>query len=309
MEYKDYYKILGVEEKDDQALIKKVYRRLARKYHPDVSEEANADEKFKEIQEAYQVLKDPEKRAEYDQMRRGNFGGGEFTPPPSWQQGQRTYSDHDFQDQGQFSDFFNNMFNQRYQGAETEPSRGQDQHSKLSVSLHEAYDGGTRQLQLQQPVVDDKTGVVTQKTRTINVKIPKGVKDGQSIRLKGLGVSGLRGGKPGDLYLDVQIAKDKHYQLDGRNITLDVPITPWEAALGAKINVPTLGGKVALNIPAGTQSGTKLRLKGRGLPGTPPGDQFVIVNIHTPVPTEDAHRALYQKMADDMAFNPRQELG
>ena len=308
MQYKDYYKILGVNETDDQKTIKQSYRRLAHKFHPDLSQESNAEEKFKELQEAYQVLKDPEKRADYDQMRQGNQGGEEFRPPPGWDRQQRhAYTDHDFQDQGQFSDFFNNIFNQRYQqGAREMP--GQDQHSTLKLSLNEAYQGGKRQVVLQQPIIDPKTGTVTQKTRTINVKIPQGVTQGQNIRLKGLGVPGLNGGKAGDLYLQMDISKDKNYRLEGRDVSLDVPITPWEAGLGAKINVPTLGGQVELNVPINSQTGTKLRLKGRGLPGAPPGDQYVVLTVHIPPAATEAHRELYQKMADDMAFNPREHL-
>lgn len=309
MQYKDYYKILGVKEDDDPATIKQRYRRLARKYHPDVSEHDDADEKFKTIQEAYQVLKDPKKKAEYDQLKAGNHAGDNFQPPPGWQQRpQQHTSEHDVHDQGQFSDFFNNMFNARYQQEHGQAMRGQDQHSRLSIKLDEAFHGAKRQISLQQPAVDPKTGAVTQHTRTININIPKGVKSGQQIRLKGLGNIGLNGGQPGDLYIEIAISQDKQYRIKDRDLYVEVPITPSEAALGAKIQVPTLGGKVTLNIQPGAKSGDKLRLKNRGLPGNPSGNQYVTLMIQTATIKTDADKTLYRKMADTMPFNPRQHL-
>lgn len=315
MEFQDYYQLLGVSKDASADDIKKQYRRLARKYHPDVSTEDNAEEKFKQVKEAYEVLKDPEKRKAYDQFGQNWQHGQGFEPPPNWDfnQGQGNQHHYSSQFNGEdFSDFFENLFGQRGAGFRQQQAskmRGQDQHSKVAISIQEAYSGTNRQLSLQQPVVDPQTGQVHYDTRSLNVKIPAGVKAGQQIRLKGQGGDGYGGGDKGDLYLEISINPDKLYQLSGKDINLSLPISPWEAALGAKIKVPTLGGAVELNIPSNSQSGQKLRLKGRGLPGNPAGDQYVILNIVTPQADSDEQRQLYQQMADAMPFNPRADLG
>ena len=317
MEFQDYYQLLGVSKDASADDIKKQYRRQARKYHPDVSSEDNAEEKFKQIKEAYEVLKDPEKRKAYDQFGQNWQQGQGFEPPPNWDfnQGQDQANQQQYSSQfngEDYSDFFENLFGQRGAGFRQQQSsqmRGQDQHSKINISVQEAYSGSSRQLSLQQPVVDPQTGQVHYDTRSLNVKIPAGVKTGQQIRLKGQGGDGYGGADKGDLYLEVSINADKLYQLSGKDINLTLPISPWEAALGAKIKVPTLGGAVELNIPSNSQSGQKLRLKGRGLPGKPSGDQYVILNIVTPQADSDEQRQLYQQMAEAMPFNPRADLG
>lgn len=313
MEYQDYYKILGVTRNATPEEIKKSYRRLARKYHPDVSTEKNAEDKFKQVKEAYEVLKDPEKRKLYDQMGPNWKQGQGFTPPPGWERQQAHEGAH-YQtfEGGDFSDFFESLFGGmggRGRGAHhTARQRGQDQHAKVNVSLEEAYHGAVRELTLQEPQLDPQTGQVTYKTRTLRVKIPAGVTANQQIRLQGQGTPGINGGPNGDLYLEVQIAPHAHYTLEGKDIYLNLPITPWEAALGGKVSVPTLGGVVELSIPAGSQTGQKLRLKGRGLPAHPAGDQYVLLKIYIPEPKNEQQKQLYRQMADQMHFDPRKEL-
>lgn len=315
MDYKDYYKILGVDKTATADDIKKQYRRLARKYHPDVSKEDNAEEKFKEVKEAYEVLKDTEKRKAYDQLGSGWQGGqGGFEPPPGWDFNQQQSAGAGFQGGGDFSDFFESIFGgmggaqQRHGHSSHFQQRGEDKHSKINISLQQAFHGSEMVLQLQDAVINQQTGQVERKTRDLKVKIPKGVTNGQQIRLAGQGGPGYGGGANGDLFLEISIDSDKHYQVDGANLTLHLPITPWEAALGANIEVPTLGGNVNLKIPAGSQTGQKLRLKGRGLPAKTPGDQFVILDIYIPKPENDQQKALYEQMSQQMQFNPRQDL-
>lgn len=315
MEFKDYYKIMGVSEKAAQADIKRTYRKLARKYHPDVSKEANAEERFKELGEAYEVLKDPEKRKEYDQLRAGGWQQGQtFTPPPEWgTQGQSRRTNYTGADPSAFSDFFNTIFGRarpeqaRYysQGLRM---RGEDQQYSISIALEEAFHGATRTIRLTSPHLTASSQVV-QTTRSLNVKIPKGVTDGQLIRLQGQGSPSLTGGESGDLYLKVEIAAHPYFNLDGSNILLNLPITPWEAALGATITVPTLAGKVQVKIPKNSQAGQKLRLAGRGLPGKPSGDQYMTLQIKIPKVESEKAKQLYKEMAEIMTFNPRETLG
>ena len=307
MEFQDYYKLLNLNKNASQDDIKKAYRKLARKYHPDVSKEANAETKFKQIKEAYEVLKDPEKRAHYDQLGQHYKQGQGFEPPPGWQQqrGAGVHSQHF--DTNDFSDFFSSMFGGGGPGfrQQSRPQRGQDQTTKMDVTLLEAFNGSSRQLNLQHQTINPKTAQPELHTKTINIKIPAGIKDGQSIRVTGQASPGYNGGPAGDLYIEIHVLNDKHFTLDGKNILLNLPITPWEAALGAEIEVPTMAGKVKLKIPEGSQTGKKMRLKGRGMPGKEPGDQIVILNIEIPVITNDEQRALYYQMAKTMDFNPR----
>lgn len=311
MEYKDYYKTLGVEKSASAEEIKKQYRLLARKYHPDVSKEKNAEEKFKEVREAYEVLKDPKKRQAYDQMGSQWQGGQQgFTPPPGWEfHASRGQAEEQF-GASDYSDFFESLFGQRTHGGRQRAysQRGEDQHSKVNIFLEEAYNGVERVLQLQEPELDPATGEVQYKTRNLKVKIPAGVTEGQQIRLAQQGGKGIGGAPNGDLYLEIKFAEHPYYTAKEKNIYLNLPVTPWEAALGAKIDVPTLGGKVAVTIPAGSQTGTKLRLKARGLPGSPAGDEFAILTIYIPEPKTDSQRELYKKMAEEMHYNPRNEL-
>jgi curved DNA-binding protein len=314
MEYQDYYKILGVERNANADEIKKSYRRLARKYHPDVSSEKNAEEKFKQVKEAYEVLKDPEKRKAYDQMGANWKQGQGFSPPPGWEYQSRSGrgQTHETFSQGDFSDFFESLFGgmggARGQAHHEFKQRGQDQHAKVSISLEDAYRGATRELSLQEPQLDPRTGQVSYQTHTLRVKIPAGVTTGQQIRLQGQGTPGMGGGPKGDLYLEIQVMPHSLYTLEGKDVYLNLPITPWEAALGAKISVPTLGGTVELSIPAGSQTGQKLRLKGRGLPDKPAGDQYVLLKIYIPEPKNEQQKQLYRQMAEQMQFDPRKDL-
>lgn len=316
MEYKDYYAVLGIDRKASQDDIKQAYRRLARKYHPDVSKEANAEEKFKNLQEAYEVLKDPEKRAAYDQLGNQWKEGQEFRPPPGWDK-RRQHTTQDFSgftegDLGGFSDFFANLFGRRTQqhGFAREEfagfqQRGGDQHAKITIPLDEAFRGATKTLQLQVPEMD-ASGQIHHAIRTIKVTIPAGALQGQQLRLAQQGNPGIGGAQAGDLYLQINIEKHPYFTLKDRDVYLTLPVAPWEAALGANIQIPTLGGKVGVKLAPGSQAGQKLRLKGRGMPGKPEsGDQYAIVQIEVPPAKTEEERKLYEKMAEIMPFNPR----
>ena len=292
MEYKDYYKILGVSRDVSKEDLKKAYRKLARKYHPDVSKEANAEAKFKEVGEAYEALKDPEKRAQYDQFGSNYQNGQSFTPPPGWgQQGGGAGA-------GNFSSFFDNMFGGAGGGRDDFYAKGEDVNTKITISLEDAFSGVKKTI--RRPSGSNQTG-------TLNVKVPAGIIAGKKIRLSGQGIAGM-GNNPGDLFLEIAIAPHAHYRLEEKDIYLDLPIAPWEAALGAKVTVPTLAGRINLKIPAGAKSGQKMRLKGRGLPSKEAGDQFVVLQIMTPPADTDAAKQLYQQMAEELHFNPRETL-
>lgn len=318
MEYKDYYKVLGIDKKATPDDIKQAYRRLARKYHPDVSKEANAEDKFKNVQEAYEVLKDPEKRTAYDELGSNWKSGQEFRPPPGW--GQRQQNTHFYTDQGQgfseedlggFSDFFSNLFGRKRsssfdQDYEGYRQRGNDQRTKITITLEEAFHGASKTLQLQSPAID-ASGQIRESMRKLKVTIPVGATEGQQLRLTGQGGPGVGGEAAGDLYLEIAIQPHPLFSLQERDIYLTLPVTPWEAALGADIKVPTLGGPVGLKLAPGSQAGQKLRLKGRGMPGKPTaGDQYVILQVLIPSAQTDEQKALYEKMAEIMPFNPRQ---
>ncbi len=307
----DYYALMGVAEDASPDEIKKAYRRLARKYHPDVSSAPDAEEKFKQVGEAYEVLKDADKRAEYDHLRKhGAFDGGEFRPPPDWnrQAGARGAGPADF-DPRQFSDFFEAIYGSRAGSGGADFSlRGEDMHASLSVSLAEAFTGTTRTLSLAAHAYDE-SGRAVPETKTLKAKIPAGIIHGQKIRLRGQGGPGFGGGANGDLFLQIDIEADKRFAVDGRDITLALPIAPWEAMLGASVEVPTLGGTVKLTIPNNASAGQKLRLPGRGLPGKPPGDQYVVLQIVVPQVTTDAERELVEKMREQFTFDPRAQAG
>ena len=296
MEYKDYYKILGVSRDVSKPDLKKAYKKLARKYHPDVSKETNAEEKFKEVGEAYEALKDPEKRAQYDRFGSNYQNGQSFSPPPGWGQ-QRRQRPGASASNGDFSSFFDSMFGDSG-GDDNFYAAGEDVSSKITVTLEEAFSGATKPI--RRPSGSRQKG-------TLNVKIPAGITAGKKIRLSGQGKDGM-GGKPGDLYIEVAIAPHSHYKVEGKDIYLDLPIAPWEAALGAKITVPTLAGKISLKIPANAKSGQKMRLKGRGLPSKEAGDQFVVLQIMVPSADTDTAKKLYQQMAEELHFNPREIL-
>jgi curved DNA-binding protein len=313
MKYKDYYKILGVSRDASREEIKRAYRRLARKYHPDVSKEPDAERRFKEINEANEVLKDQEKRGTYDALGKQWQAGQDFRPPPWGGQGFHREFHFDTEDAGQFSDFFSSLFGGtgRGMGGGAEGgfrSRGSDQSARVRITLEESYAGATRRLHLDLPE-PDAHGRIHTRPRTLNVRIPPGVTGGQKIRLPGQGQAGLFGGPKGDLYLEVEILPHPLYRLEGRDLYLQLPVTPWEAALGETVSVPTPGGAVNLRIPAGSQSGRKLRLKGRGLPGTLPGDEYVVLEIHTPPADTEQAKELYRRMAQELPFDPRARLG
>ena len=317
MQYKDYYEVMGVSKDATQDDIKRAYRKLARKYHPDVSKESDAEARFKEVGEAYEVLKDPEKRTAYDQLGANWQQGQDFRPPPDWDAGFE-FSGGGFTggDASGFSDFFESLFGQsrgRGAGAYSRGGgafhmRGDDHHAKVLIDLEDSFHGATRTITLQAPQVS-ADGHVKTKEHVLKVKIPKGVKPGQRIRLAGQGSPGMGDAPAGDLYLEIEFKPHPLYRVDGADLYLDLPIAPWEAALGATVKAPTPEGAVDLKIPPGSVQGGKLRLKGRGLPGKPKGDLYVVLAITLPPAKDDKARAFYQKMQQELAFNPRARLG
>jgi curved DNA-binding protein len=321
MEYKDYYKIMGLERNASSDDIKKAYRKLARKYHPDVSKEANAEERFKSVGEAYEVLKDPQKRAAYDQLGANWQAGQDFRPPPGWGYaggggGGPGRGAPDMEGFGDVSDFFESLFGgaggrggrqQRY-SRRPQDVPGEDFHGKFQLHLEDAFHGGARDVQV--PVTEiDNHGQRFTRNRTLRVKIPAGIKTGQQIRLSGQGGPGSGSGKPGDLYLEVEIVKNKNFDLIGNDVYFTLPIAPWEAVLGASIPVPTLDGTVELKIPANSQGGQQLRLKGRGMPGKQTGDQYVILKIIIPKPVSEKAKVLFQQLAEEVKIDSRERMG
>jgi curved DNA-binding protein len=315
MEYKDYYDIMGVKRDATQDEIKRAYRKLARKYHPDVSKESDAEERFKAVGEAYEVLKDPEKRAAFDQLGANWKAGQEFKPPPDWDAGfEFSGGGYTAGSGGVHSDFFEQMFGQQFRQAgargrqQTFHMRGDDHHAKVLIDLEDSFAGATRSMSLHVPEVTQDGHVVTRE-RTLNVRIPKGIRPGQQIRLAGQGAPGFGGAEAGDLYLEVQMRDHPLYRVDGADIYLNLPVAPWEAALGASIKAPTPGGAVDLKIPANSNQGRKMRLKGRGLPGKTPGDLYVVLQVTLPPADSDNARHLYEQMRDKLGFNPRAAMG
>jgi len=312
MEFKDYYATLGVERSATQDEIKRAYRKLARKYHPDVSKEPNAEARFKEVAEAYEALNDPEKRAAYNDIGQRYQRGQEFHPPPGWDSGFE-FSGRDFgPGEGMdFSDFFASLFGRHTRGArahDTMHAAGGDHHAKVLIDLEDAYRGARRTISLRVPVVDAQ-GQVTLQERQLDVNIPKGVREGQHLRLAGQGGPGHGGGPAGDLYLEIAFKPHPHFRVDGRDVYLDLAVAPWEAALGATVMAPTPDGGVQLTIPPGSSSGRKLRLKGKGLPGNPPGDMYAVLGITAPPAESPAAKDAYAALARIFPhFNPRSAL-
>ena len=302
MRFKDYYEILGVERGASPDDVKRAYRRLARKYHPDVSKEADAETRFKEVGEAYEVLKDPGKRAAYDRFGKDWKHGQEFRPPPGWER-RFDFGGDGFSGASGFSDFFEALFGQGrspggFQGAHgpvRARARGGDRNAKIEIPLEDAYRGATRTITLHNG-------------RTLSVRIPRGITAGQRIRLSGQGAPGMGGGSTGDLYLTATHAAHPLFRAEGRDVHLTLPVAPWEAALGATVAVPTLGGKVDLKLPRGSRAGRTLRLKERGLPGRPNGDQYVALEIVLPPADTPEAESLYRKMAESMRFDPRADF-
>lgn len=310
MDYKDYYEILGLKRDATETEIKRAYRKLARKYHPDVNPDAEQD--FKDVGEAYDVLKDPEKRAAYDQLGSGWQQGERFRPPPDWDQRFSFSNSREAATEADaFSDFFETLFRRNHEeGSYFHEAgvRGQDQHARLSLQIEDAFQGGTRTLSIATPGLDP-SGRMVMRNKNISVAIPKGIGPGQHIRLRGKGSPGLGDARPGDLFLEVSFEPHPVFRIDGRDLYLDLPLTPWEAALGSSVTMPTPGGSVEIRIPNNARSGQKLRLKGRGLPGPRPGDLFAVLKIvNPPVKTEKA-REFYEGMARELDFNPRKKLG
>ncbi|HEY5297516.1 MAG TPA: DnaJ C-terminal domain-containing protein [Verrucomicrobiae bacterium] len=319
VQYKDYYASLGVPRTASADEMKKAFRKLARQHHPDVAKDKKkSEEKFKEINEAYEVLSDAAKRKKYDELGANWKQGAEFRPPPGYGnfgggqtfRGGQTMNAEDFETHfggTGFSDFFEQIFGARARGGgfgqrgnfsqEELAERGNDIEGDIMVSLEEAMSGSVREVNVRRPVGR------TMKAETFQVKIPAGVTEGQKLRLAGRGESGSGGGAAGDLYLRVRLAKHPDFEVDGHNLIYELDLAPWEVALGAEISVPTLTARVNIKIPAGTQSGQKLRVRGRGLP--PSGDLMVVTKIVVPVKISDTEKKLWEQLKRESKFNPR----
>ncbi|MEI8140000.1 MAG: DnaJ C-terminal domain-containing protein [bacterium] len=329
VKFKDYYEILSIPRTSSADDIKKTYRKLARKYHPDLNKNAGAEARFKEIGEAYEVLSDPEKRSRYDQLGRNWQAGQDFRPPTDFGGG----SPFDFrgasgggrgfksQDMGEFSDFFEMLFGQNPggrgsrgapsnmwgAGEDFSPPQGQDHEAEISISLEEACHGSTKSISLQIANQDPRARTHTQ-TKTYQVKIPPGISEGARIRLAGQGGPGVGGGTAGDLYLTIHIAPHPIFRVDGNNLEIDCLLAPWEAALGAKVGIPTLQGQAFITIPSGTESGQRLRLRGKGMPqkrGVEPGDLVAVIRIVVPKQMSAREKALFEELAQVSPFKPR----
>lgn len=315
MQYTDYYEVLGVKRDASQDDIKRAYRTLARKYHPDVSTEADAATRFGQIGEAWEVLQDPEKRAAYDELGANWQAGQDFKPPPDWNQGWEFRGDGEFDgfDSGHFSDFFETLFGNtggRDSSRAQRPfnSAGEDHHAKIIIDLENSYSGSTRGITLRAAEYS-KNGQVETKERTLNIKIPKGVRQGQTIRLAGQGGPGFNGATPGDLYLEIEFNPHRYYRVEGADVYFDLPVTPWEAALGGKIKVNIPSGTVELKIPKNSVQGRTLRLKGHGLPAKKKGDFYVVLQISLPPADNEKSVSAYETMKNTFDYNPRAGLG
>ncbi len=322
MEFKDYYTTLGVERTASEDQVRKAYRKLARKYHPDVSKEADAEARMRDLNEAYDVLRDQEKRAAYDALaarvaQGGHAGGrpyGDFEPPPGWDEGFefRRGPGSGPADHAQFSEFFSSLFGtaeRRGAARHNVRTRGEDHHAAIEITLEDALKGGEREISLRALEMDAQ-GQPEWVTRTLHVKIPAGVHPGQFIRLAKQGLPGHGGEPPGDLYLEVRIAPHKLYRIEGRDLYLTLPVTPTEAALGAQVQVPTpAGGVVEVTVPPKARNGMKLRLKERGFPGQPPGHLYLLLEIALPPADSEAAKAAYRQLAQAVPFDPRRHLG
>ena len=316
MEFKDYYKILEVDTDADKAAIKKAYRKLARKYHPDVSSDRDAEKRFKEVAEAYEVLGSDDRRAEYDQLRKYGAKDGQFKPPPDWQGAQG-----DFEFKGEdFSEFFSNIFGGGFTGSRSGArgqtssedfysTRGRDIELELPILLEETLSTESKTIEYQLPHYGEQ-GRLPDIKKTVKFNIPKGVMNDERVRLKGQGGPGFGSGAAGDLYLRIKLVPHPLFDVIGHDLNLTLPIAPWEAALGGKVTVPTLDGKISLNITAGSQTGQRLRAKGKGLPGKQGrGDLYVILKVVMPDKIDKHNEALWKQLRDNSNFNPRENLG
>ena len=311
MQFKDYYATLDVNRDASADEIKKAFRKLARKYHPDVSKETDAEQKMKEVNEAYTVLSDPEKRAAYDQVGSGYQGGQDFKAPPDWDAGFE-FSGQGFnpREAADYSDFFSQLFGHAgsFAGAPGQGRgfqlRGDDHHAKVMLSIEDSLRGATRQISLRIPKLDPR-GHLVMEPRTLNIKIPKGISEGQTIRLAGQGGPGHGGGAAGDLLLEAHFEPHVLFKADGRNLHMSLKVTPWEAALGSVVPIELTDSTVKVRIPAGAQSGQQLRVRGKGLPSNPPGDLLLDIQVVLPAANTDKARELYEQMARELNFNPR----
>ena len=306
MEFKDYYKILGIKPDADLKAIKTAYRKLARKYHPDVSEEKDAENKFKDVAEAYAALKDTQKRAEYDELRKYGQHGQRFEPPPGWQ----SSSNQD----GDFSDFFESLFGSAgLRGQQTHREtrfsfRGQDIETELPIFLEETLSDKKKTISYQLPHYDTDGRRLADVKKTLNITIPKGVSESERIRLKGQGGPGTGDGHNGDLYLHIRLVPHPLFDVEGHNLIITVPIAPWEAILGTKIEVPTLSGNINLTLPPNSQTGKRLRVKDKGLVSkTGMGDLYAVLKIVIPDKTDEDSRQLWETLSEKTTFNPRSE--
>ena len=312
MDFKDYYKVLGLEPGADDKAVKAAYRKLARKYHPDVSKEKDAENQFKEVAEAYEVLKSAEKRAEYDELRKYAQQGRPFEPPPGWQpRGNAGFAD-EMGGGRDYSDFFESLFGAagRSQGPGRKSARrGQDVEMELPILLEETLADEAKKIAFQLPQYSADGQPLAAISKTLNVKIPAGVSNGERIRLKGQGGPGLGGAANGDLYLIIRLVPHPLFDVEAHNLILTVPLAPWEAALGSKVTVPTLDGKIHLSIPANSQSGQRLRIKGKGLMNKlgERGDLYALFKIVIPAQADEPTRALWAQLAEQAAFDPRAE--
>ena len=310
MQFKDYYKVLGLERSATQDDVKRTYRKLARKFHPDINKDAGAEAQFKEVTEAYEVLGEPEKRAAYDQLGNDWRSGQEFQPPPNWNEGFEFSGAGPESARAGTSDFFEALFGEmrRREASPGHPGRhderGQDHHAKIQIDLSDAFVGATRSISLKVPEID-ASGHVALKVHTLNVGIPKGITSGQQIRLKGQGARGMGAAPPGDLYLEVTFKRHPLYRAVGRDLYLDLPVAPWEAALGGSVKIPTPMGPIMLKVPPESFQGRELRVKGRGLPAAEPGNLYTVIKIVLPPADTEVARKVYADMARDLAFDPR----
>ena len=310
MKFKDYYEILGVARAATPDEIKAAYRKLARKYHPDVSKEPNAETRFKELGEAHEVLKDPEKRALYDQMGSQWKAGQDFKPAPGWDAGFE-FRGGGASDFGDPSDFFEALFGRRPRGGGARRpnvhAAGEDHHAKIMIDLEDAYRGAHRTVSLRMPSYDAQGQMVAHE-RKLEVNIPKGIRAGQHLRLSGQGGPGIGTGRAGDLYLDVAFNPHPLFRVDDRDVHVDLSLAPWEAALGAKVEAPTPEGPIQLTIPPGSSAGRQMRLKGKGIPGQPAGDLYVALAVALPPADTEAAKEAYRVLSRAFTFNPRDEI-
>lgn len=310
MEYKDYYKILGVERGASETDIKKAFRKLAHKYHPDVSKEKDAEAKFKDVNEAYQTLSDPEKRAAYDQLGQRRDGSN-FEPPPGWggfgRAGASGFGEFDFGDSGfDFSDLFSHMGASRAR----QPEAGEDLNAEVQITPEQAFNGTTVSLSLREPEAG-ADGRMRHVTKTLEVKVPAGTISGQRMRLAGKGGPGYNGGPNGNLYITINISEGGRFRVDGRDVYLTVPLAPYEAVLGTEAVIPTLsGGKISVKVPAGAKAGQKIRIAGKGFPNKKgaAGDMYLVISIVVPPAPTEEEKELYKRLSEVSTFNPRENL-